>query len=209
MPAAPPSSCPPLPFAEVWQSVNIAAVEVLRRPELTGLPVVVGGRGDPRERAVVSTASYGVFLLARRNWSEVMGARPTTALWGVGARIGSRLATHGYDTVDQLAAADDEVLAGEFGPRMGPHYRRLGRGEGPDVVDDAPWVPRAHGRETTYQHDLTDPAEVEAALRTLADDRPIRLLGIRAEMVPPEGGYERPRTTGRGGPAAADPSAEE
>ncbi|WP_417504869.1 DNA polymerase IV [Microbacterium sp.] len=36
----------------------IAAVEVLRRPELAGLPVIVGGRGDPTERAVVSTASY-------------------------------------------------------------------------------------------------------------------------------------------------------
>ena len=36
----------------------IAAVEVLRRPELTGLPVIVGGRGDPTERGVVSTASY-------------------------------------------------------------------------------------------------------------------------------------------------------
>jgi DNA polymerase-4 len=36
----------------------IAAVEILRRPELAGLPVIVGGRGDPTERAVVSTASY-------------------------------------------------------------------------------------------------------------------------------------------------------
>ena len=31
----------------------IAAVEMLRRPELVGLPVVVGGRGDPTERGVV------------------------------------------------------------------------------------------------------------------------------------------------------------
>jgi DNA polymerase-4 len=36
----------------------IAAVEVLRRPELAGVPLIVGGRGDPAERAVVSTASY-------------------------------------------------------------------------------------------------------------------------------------------------------
>jgi nucleotidyltransferase/DNA polymerase involved in DNA repair len=36
----------------------LAAVEVLRRPELRGLPIVVGGRGDPTERGVVSTASY-------------------------------------------------------------------------------------------------------------------------------------------------------
>jgi nucleotidyltransferase/DNA polymerase involved in DNA repair len=36
----------------------IAAVELLRRSELRGRPVVVGGDGDPTKRGVVSTASY-------------------------------------------------------------------------------------------------------------------------------------------------------
>ncbi len=35
-----------------------AAVEELRRPELKGKPVVIGGGGDPTKRGVVSTANY-------------------------------------------------------------------------------------------------------------------------------------------------------
>ena len=35
-----------------------AAVELLRRPDLKGQPVVIGGRGDPMRRGVVSTATY-------------------------------------------------------------------------------------------------------------------------------------------------------
>jgi DNA polymerase-4 len=333
----------------------LAAVEVLRRPELAGLPVVVGGRGDPTERAVVSTASYaarefgirsgmplktalrrcpdavflpvdrpvyeaaseqvmatlravpgttvqvlgwdeafvgvetddpedvarriqadvlaatglhcsigigdtttrakvatelgkprGVATLTRETWLPVMGDRPVRDLWGIGSRVAARLAGHGIRTVTDLAHADPDVLVAEFGPTMGPHYGRLGRGGGYATVDDTPWVPRAHGRETTYQHDLISREEIETAVRELArqvgedigreerpcarvhlkvrfapfftvqrsrklpaptydaeqiaatalelldgldDHRPIRLLGVRAEMVPPEGGY--------------------
>lgn len=345
----------------------LAAVEILRRPELAGQPVVVGGRGDPTERAVVSTASYearqfgirsgmplktavrrcpdavflpvdfpvyesasarvmdtlrafpgavvellgwdeafvgidshdpeataralqagvleatrlhcsigigdtkvraktatgfgkprGVYRLTRHNWMTVMGDRPTTALWGVGNRIAARLAPLGIGTVRELAESPDEPLIREFGPNTGPHIGRLGRGAGSAIVDDTPWVARAHGRETTYQRNLTALEEVAGALRTLADqlvedirqegracarvhlkvrfapfftmtrvrklpeptydpavitqtaldllyelddDRPIRLLGVRAEMAPPASGYAQPRTHGRrGGP---------
>jgi DNA polymerase-4 len=345
----------------------LAAVEIRRRPELAGRPVVVGGRGDPTERAVVSTASYearqfgirsgmplrtaarrcpdavflpvdfpvyeaasvqvmdtlrtfpgtvvellgwdeafvgidtndpeatarglqaavfdatrlhcsigigdtkvrakiatefgkprGVFRLTRENWMEVMGDRPTKALWGVGNRIAERLANLGIRTVRELAESPVDPLIAEFGPNTGPHIRRLGRGTGSATVDDTPWVARAHGRETTYQQNLTTADEISSALRALADrlvedirregrpcarvhlkvrfapfftvnrvrmlaeptydagllaqtalellaklddSRPIRLLGVRAEMVPPEGGYQPPRTHGRrGGP---------
>ena len=255
----------------------IAAVEVLRRPELAGLPVIVGGRGDPTERAVVSTASYearafgvgsgmplriaarkapdaiilpvdapaytaaseevmatlrdqpgavvqvlgwdeafvgittddpeayargiqhailertalhcsvgigdtlvraknatdfgkprGTFRLTADNWLEVMGHRATSELWGIGSKISKRLAAHGIATVDQLARADESVLAAEFGPKMGPWYRQLGRGDGSATVDDTPWVARGHGRETTFQRDIVDPAEIEQAARELA-----------------------------------------
>jgi DNA polymerase-4 len=343
----------------------IAAVEILRRPELAGLPVIVGGRGDPTERAVVSTASYearefgvhsgmplkiavrrcpeavllpvdglaydaasavvmdtlkalpgavvevlgwdeafvgietddpeqvarraqaevlaatglhcsvgigdtkvrakiatefgkprGTFRLTRDNWFAVMGDRPTKDLWGIGSRIQQRLATIGIQTVRQLAETPDEPLVAEFGPNTGPHIGRLGRGVSSATVDDTPWVARAHGRETTYQQNLVTREEIAAAIRALAgqvvqdirreeracarvhlkvrfapfftfnrsrklaeptfdpaaiaetaldllrrleDDRPIRLLGLRAEMVPPEGGYDPPRTHGRRG----------
>jgi DNA polymerase-4 len=344
----------------------IAAVEVLRRPELAGVPLIVGGRGDPRERAVVSTASYearafgvgsgmslrlaarkapsavilpvdavayeaasaqvmsvlrglndavvevmgwdeafvglrtadpaafarrvqtevlaatrlhcsvgigdnkirakiatgfgkprGVFQLTSANWFEVMGHRPTIELWGVGPRISARLARHGIRTVAELADADLAVLAGEFGPRMGRWYADLGRGHGSAVVDDTPWLARGHSRERTFQQDLTDPEQVDEAIRQLVGEvladvaregrpavrltvkvrytpfftktfsrtlpeptteaavilgqalaliakrqagRPIRLLGLRAEMTRPEPDQSEPDQSEPGAP---------
>ncbi len=279
----------------------IAAVEVLRRPELAGRPILVGGRGDPTERAVVATASYearaygvgsgmplrvaarrvpdavllpvdapayaaaseevmgalrglgpvvevlgwdeaflgvetgdpeafarqaqravldatrlycsvgvgdnkirakiatgfakpaGVFRLTAANWVAVMAERPTIALWGVGSRVARRLEAHGIRTVGELAAADREVLLAEFGPRMGQWYADLGHGIGSAIVDDTPWVARGHSRETTYQRNLTSPAEVEAAVQELAEQvfgdtvkegRPVFRLTLKVRYAP-------------------------
>jgi DNA polymerase-4 len=52
--------------------------------------------------------------------------------------------------------------------------------------------------EPTYDP-TTIAATALALLAGLEDDRPIRLLGVRAEMEPPEGGYDPPRTHGRRG----------
>ncbi|MGH3276059.1 MAG: DNA polymerase IV [Streptosporangiaceae bacterium] len=84
----------------------IAAVEILRRPELRGLPLVIGGDGDPARRGVVSTASYearaygvhsglpmrtaarrlpdAVFLPVDRDAYEAASAAALTALRGLG-----------------------------------------------------------------------------------------------------------------------------
>jgi len=280
----------------------IAAVEVLRRPELAGKAVIVGGRGDPTERAVVSTASYearvfgvgsgmplriaarkvpdavilpvdqeaylaaseqvmsvlraqpgatvqvlgwdeafvgvqtddpdayarqlqhavleetrlhcsvgvgdtlvrakvatsfgkpaGVFRLTEDNWLEVMGNRPTIELWGVGTKVSRRLATLGVETVADLAAVNPDDLVPEFGPKMGPWYAQLGRGDGARIVDDTPWVARGHSRETTFQHDLTEPGQVDEAVRELvarvledvaAEGRPVIGLTLKVRYAP-------------------------
>lgn len=225
----------------------------------TGLQCSIG-IGDTLVRAKTATdfgKPQGVYQLTRETWLDVMGDRPTSALWGIGPRIAARLDGLGLHTVRDLAGADSPSLQAAFGPATGPHLIALGRGEGRHTVDDTPWVARAHGHETTFQRDLTEPAEIDAALHELAgavvadlrsegracarvhlkvrfrpfwtvtrvrtlsaptldagvvaetaaallaaldqDGRPIRLLGIRGDMVPPPGGYDPPRSHGRRG----------
>ena len=279
----------------------IAAVEVQRHPELAGKPVVVGGRGDPTERGVVSTASYeareygvrsglplrtaarrcpdavflpvdapayeevsavvmdtlrsldvvvevlgwdeaflavetddpqrcarevqlavldatglhcsvgigdnklrakiatefgkprGSYQLTEQNWYAVMADRPTSALWGIGTKTARRLEALGIATVQDLALADPRLLAERLGPTLGPWYRRLARGVDTSAVDATPYVPRARGRETTFQADITDPAQLRAEVRRLAlavaDDigaegRPAVRVGIKVRYAP-------------------------
>jgi DNA polymerase-4 len=53
---------------------------------------------------------------------------------------------------------------------MGTWYADLGRGHGSAVVDDTPWVARGHGRERTFQRDLTEPDQVDEAIRQLVGE---------------------------------------
>ena len=85
------------------------------------------------------------------------------------------------------------MLAATLGPTMGPWYRRLGRGVDSSPVDPTPWVPRAHGRETTFQVDLTDWDEVAAEARRLSqqvaedigrEGRPAVRVGVKVRYVP-------------------------
>jgi DNA polymerase-4 len=154
------------------------------------------GIGDTLVRAKVATGfgkPAGVFRLTAGNWLDVMGSRPTKELWGDGGRVSARLAKLGINTVAELAASNPQDLVPEFGPRMGPWYAQLGRGDGTSVVDDTPWVARGHSRETTFQQDLSDPAQVEDAVRELAahvledvvaEGRPVIGLTLKVRYAP-------------------------
>jgi DNA polymerase-4 len=154
------------------------------------------GIGDTKVRAKIATGfgkPRGVFRLTADTWFEVMAARPTIALWGVGAKVSARLARLGITTVAGLAGADVAMLVAEFGPRKGTWYADLGHGRGSAVVDDSPWVARGHSRETTFQQDLTDPEQVDDALRQLAvavladvqrEGRPVVRLTLKIRYVP-------------------------
>ena len=114
------------------------------------------GVGDSRHRAKLASAfakPRGVFRLTREEWPTVMGPRPVEALWGIGSKTAAKLGELGIRTVDQLAAADDDVLATRFGPNTGPWIRSLGTGEDDGEVTAEPYVRRGQSHERTFQRD--------------------------------------------------------
>ena len=98
----------------------------------------------------------------------MLGPRPTDALWGIGGKTARKLAGLGIDTVAGLAAADPAALAAVFGPTIGPWLVQTGRGLDPSPVTDEPYEARGHGREETFQQNITDWAEVTRQVRRLA-----------------------------------------
>jgi DNA polymerase-4 len=161
----------------------------------TGLHCSVG-IGDNKLQAKIATdfgKPRGVYRISSRTWFEEMGARPTEALWGIGRKTAKRLADLGIETVADLAGADTRMLAERLGPTMGPWYRRLGRGVDSSPVDATPYVARGHGRETTFQENLSDWGRVADAVRDLsaqvgrdlaAEGRAAVRVGVKVRYAP-------------------------
>lgn len=124
----------------------------------------------------------GVFIITEREWRPLFGDKPVEVLYGIGSRTAKRLAPLGIETVDQLAAADDEVLAAAFGPTIGPWLGEIARGNNSSPVVGDPWRARSRSRETTFQQDLTDWDDVRREVSRIA-----RLVAadIAAENRPP------------------------
>jgi DNA polymerase-4 len=99
-----------------------------------------------------------------------MGARPVTAVWGIGSRTAAHLAELGIHTVIDLARADHDVLARRFGPRIGPSLRVLGLGGDDDPVVGDPYVPKSRSKEVTFEHDVRERSEIEGHVARLAGE---------------------------------------
>lgn len=131
------------------------------------------GIGETKERAKMATvfakaSPERVFRLSSANWMPLMGERPVTDLWGIGKRTGARLHALRLDTVLDLASADSDVLAGAFGPTIGPGLRALARGGTGRTVVDEERVAKSHSRQVTYPEDLVDSDEIRAQVGVLA-----------------------------------------
>ncbi len=163
---------------EAFLGVNTAnpeafAIDVQQRVAArTGLSCAVG-IGDTRLLAKTATGHAkpgGVTRLTRREWIPTMGARPVTAIWGIGGRIAARLGELGIVTVEDLARSDHEQLARTFGPRIGPHLRVLGLGGDDSPIVDEPHIARGRSKEETFTTDVVDPASIAAHVERLAHD---------------------------------------
>lgn len=136
----------------------------------TGLSCSVG-ISDNKQRAKVATGfgkPAGIHILTDDNWMTTMGDLPVDALWGVGPKTAKKLAAIGITTVADLAATDSTVLTSTFGPTTGLWILLLAKGGGDDTVSAQPWVSRSRSHVITFPTDLTDRAEMDAAVTELA-----------------------------------------
>jgi DNA polymerase-4 len=89
---------------------------------------------------------------------------PVERMWGLGAKTAPRMRALGYQTLGDLARADEGALRRALGS-WGAEVARLARGlDSRDVVPDG--LARSIGAEQTYEHDLVG---AEAVAQTLLE----------------------------------------
>jgi DNA polymerase IV len=98
-------------------------------------------------------------------WVETL---PVKRFHGVGPVTARKMAALGIETGADLRAKSFEFLRAHFGSSAG-WYHAIARGE-----DDRPVEPdrvrKSSGSETTFNRDLTEPAEIEAGVLEMAAD---------------------------------------
>jgi DNA polymerase-4 len=125
----------------------------------------------------------GLVVVPADGVTAFLAPLPVGRLWGVGAKGEKRLRALGVQTIGQLAALPERVLAGQFG-EAGPHLWRLAHGR-----DDRRVIPDREAKsistETTFEQDLGDRSVLRAWLLHLVDQLAARLRhqGLRARTV--------------------------
>jgi len=163
-----------------------ASVELRRRPELRGLPVIVAGSVP---RAVVTTASYearryGVdsAMPAARARAlcpqavEHFAAHPVRILQGVGPKTAERLAALGLETIGALQAVSPQRLAQRFGERFARELHARAHFFDESAVEPVR-VAKSRSSEVTFPRDVDDAATLEQALAGMATELGV---GLRA-----------------------------
>jgi DNA polymerase-4 len=153
--------------------------------ESTDLDCTVG-IGQNKLQAKLATGfgkPAGVFRLTHQSWPELLGDRPTDALWGIGPKTAKRLTGLGIGTVAQLSAADPHALAAQFGPTIGPWLVQVAQGRDPSPVVGTPYLARSRGREITYQDDIGDWEEVRREIIHLAHQVANHIAGEQRPAV--------------------------
>jgi DNA polymerase-4 len=98
---------------------------------------------------------------------------PVSRLWGVGPQSRGALADYGVTTIGQLASMSEGSLRRRFGTH-GVELRLRAQGVDPARVVSGQ-APKSVGHELTFNHDVTDPARLEATLLDLAESVASRL----------------------------------
>jgi DNA polymerase IV len=108
---------------------------------------------------------------------------PIRRLWGVGERTAILLGDYGVQTIGDLAALPDDLLARRFG-RQGPMLAERARGIDPSPVAGGE-AAKSVSHEHTFDVDTSDPEVLERTLLALAEGVAGRLRAgrVRAHTV--------------------------
>lgn len=135
----------------------------------TGLHCSIGIGPNKLVAKVASDAEKprGFVVLTREQARQRFADQRCGLIPGIGPKTVERLRALGIETLGALSAAPAGLLEQRFGPRLGAELRRRAGFEDDSPVTAARKVV-SESRETTFDHDITDAAALEAVLGRLA-----------------------------------------
>ncbi len=115
-------------------------------------------------------------VISRENYKGLLWPLPIGELLFVGKSGASILKDHGILTIGDLAQADPASISSFFG-KTGVHLQQAARGEdlSPVLPTGYEEQPKSISHNVTFDHDLTDPAEILAGITLISDQVGTRL----------------------------------